>query len=353
MSFRWVRLSGMLDPQVVEAIVDPPPFGNTSREALSDAWHLWVWQETQRRAIIGHYILDGQITHLFDFVTTANHLANPFPTLSDDAAFLAPTAEAWAQCIRLQGPSTSTNFAGLFADVFNPKQTIVIRGLSGMTLAALLEGIFSVVIEDRESPNVTLGKLDLVDVLDALDKIYTVLQGWRGNGRVALLMRWHTIAMILLECNHDLGEGLRDSRRTRLAVLHANAIRQLAEDLSFSSISSPHFSIPYSVQKAATVLIRWIGVDFHTVQSGCESQYPLEHQVDWQELRRGWDLSARNEEAMTLDLAFLIQGGEVTLDGAPLGHHNLLPMVTLLQAFGRVWDSAARLAEVLALQLVI
>jgi hypothetical protein len=348
MSFRFARLAGMLDPQVVSAIVEPP-LGNTSRQALSDAWHLWVWQETQRRAVIGHYILDGQITHVFDFVTTANHLANPFPMLSGDNAFLAPTAEAWADSFRPQRPSTG--FAGMFADVFIAKQSIDSRGLSGITLAALLEGLFSVVVEDRESPHVTLSRLSMVDVLDALGTVYASLYDWRGNNRVALLMRWHTIAMILLECNHDLGEELRGSRRSRRAVLHANAIRQLAENLSFSSISSPHFSIPYSVQRAATVLIRWMGVSFYSEAGLREPQYPLEHEVDWHTMsQRGCDRNG--DDALRHDLAFVIRGGEVTLDGAILGHHHLLPMVTLLQAFGKVWEAASGMAEELASQLV-
>jgi hypothetical protein len=250
--------------------------------------------------------------------------------------------------MHFQGPRTS--FADIFTDLFNGRQSIDLRGHSAVTYATLLEAIFSVIVEIREAPRMTLGKVKFGDVVQALRGIYSTLHGRRGNDRVALLMRWHTIAIILLETDQDAPGDLSDVERARLSLLHANAIKQLAEDLSFSSLSSPHCSMPYSVHKASTILIRWIGV---RSRSESERQYALERQVDWQDLlRHGWDFSMRTALDVTPELLFIVHGGDVTVEGAPMGHHDVLPMVTLLQAFGRVWDAASVMAENLSSQLV-
>jgi hypothetical protein len=351
MGFRWARAGGSFDPSIVGAVVDLPPAGNSSHEALTYSWHLWVGLETQRRAIVGHYILDGHITHLFDFPTTTKHLANPYPLLADDATWGASTAEAWADCIRSKGPSMS--FAELFTDLFSARPFVEIRGLAGLTYATLLEGLLSLVTETRETPNKALGNLELLDMARAFTRVYTGLWERRDNDRVALLMRWHVIAISLLECNHDPTEGLPEVGRTRLIFLHANAIRQLAEDLSFSSLSSPHFSIPYSVYKASTTLVKCVGVNFDTMSTLGKSRYSLEHHVDWPDLlQHGWDVPTWTDVDMTPERSFVVQGAEVTIDGAAMGYHDLLSLATLLQAFGKTWDAAATLADDLASQLV-
>src|SRR3954470_6658415 len=66
-----------------------------SPASVERKWRVWAAKETKLRALLGHYILDGQISEYSGRPTSQRHTSHSLQLASSDAAFQAPNAEQW------------------------------------------------------------------------------------------------------------------------------------------------------------------------------------------------------------------------------------------------------------------
>lgn len=93
LGFYWARHCGMFEAGL-ETMIDIPCLEDPEAEKLH-RWRLWAAREIQLRVVLGHYVLDGQISQFSGDPTCARHTANPLGLPSSDCAFEANTVDEW------------------------------------------------------------------------------------------------------------------------------------------------------------------------------------------------------------------------------------------------------------------
>ncbi|RAL14272.1 uncharacterized protein BO97DRAFT_476638 [Aspergillus homomorphus CBS 101889] len=134
LGFYWARTCGMY---TVGELSIPGP-----SQELQAHWHRWRTLETQKRAILGHYVLDGLISQTSGSPTSARHLISSLPTASSDAAFQATTADEWLK--HMQQPLAylpSVLFSEVYVSIFSPTYRTYPLNLSSFSIFVVIEGL--------------------------------------------------------------------------------------------------------------------------------------------------------------------------------------------------------------------
>ncbi|RAL02069.1 uncharacterized protein BO80DRAFT_38316 [Aspergillus ibericus CBS 121593] len=282
LGFYWTRTSGMY---VVEDMQqDQIPEQDAPHATKHTAWMKWAAVETKRRAILGHYILDGLISQVSGSPASTRHLINSIKTASSDAAFLAKSADEW---IIEMGKSISTQrpFSEVYVSVFSPEYAVSPPSLSGFSTFVIIEGLQSVVSDLHETSAPVFGAVSEKQIIQALLNIYKTDLSNRSavhDDNFQLMLRWHSVCLELavpsaslcrrICCAYGLQQPLggkmtkedhlsfdlnrwASSINAARAILHALAINRIVNQIPFKLAHAPH--IPAAIFASAIVMSGW------------------------------------------------------------------------------------------------
>ncbi|KAF5531810.1 C2H2 type zinc finger domain-containing protein [Fusarium napiforme] len=249
------------------------------------AWKQWAAEEVYHRALVGHYILDGQLSYLSGKPDAATlHAANTLRLSASSKAFEARDPQEWRRIMddeQSQDPTFS--FSDIYHELFattNPDDEIspCLRSVkASLDVRVVLECLHALVLENREaqSPKSIVKIPALLDVKHALVRVFHLLNdtwSFDENERLELMIRWHFIcldtvcnSMELFDqiCRHlqidqhifksrESGKELKDSIQwfrgstdARCAFLHAAAIQDSVNQLPFNRTNT--FWMPMSI----------------------------------------------------------------------------------------------------------
>jgi hypothetical protein len=303
LGFFWARHCSMLD--VVKDSHWDIPLLDAPQAEKTHKWRIWAAKEIQRRALLGHYILDGQIAMSSSNPTSVRHTANKLTFPIDESAFAAENVEEWLAIMRAQAGRQETSFAAIFANLVSPSTDFAAHfsQYTPLSLRVVLEGLQSMVQEaDPDEPIVGVPPLE--DIYRALAKAFDIASSAPHIpvvDRSESLLRWHAIC---LDVAVDMGglcraichqynipqnifrggippkyqnANLRHWAVTvaaRRALLHATAMVDLIEQLPQGRSHSIH--LPASLFAAATVYCAFSLAGHATVE--------LPNPVDWKEV---------------------------------------------------------------------
>lgn len=272
--------------------------GETETTSLTDdgsvvendvAWRRWAATETQLRALLGHYILDGQISQYTGFPPCQRHAANTLRLPTAPTLFNAATLEDWVSEMKIDLGRTM-DFESALEILFNGRGNLtpalrmhMDTSLCSLTAKVLLEAMkcFTSEIESSKT-GISLGAIPRAEISQAMGELYRRLsqsQRTSQTEKTEAIIRWHLIGIDLdLDsrklCQYlcrkentqqqlfDLHQGSGSQKidyiedwcensASRRALLHANAIKELIHDLPMSYLGSIH--IPWSLFVAAAV----------------------------------------------------------------------------------------------------
>ncbi|KAJ9113662.1 hypothetical protein QFC22_005971 [Naganishia vaughanmartiniae] len=384
LGLRIARLCGMyLNPNIA-CDIDLPSDGCSEAE-LDIAWRTWAARETQLRALLGSMVVDGQFMSLFHTGTTVRHLCNEFPASCPDALWNAVTAVQWRDQVKahtdVQVLRRKQSFASVYRKLLDEQHggldISLHYPLPTLGKATLIVGLSSVIADCRESRQLDqiYGQHPPLVLVTALRRLYRqLLQGVSNPVEsIGLRMGWHDLCLqFLLSQSVDKASMRATANRppavpdnlpvcdetysyTRTSVgrrilLHANAIRQLAEQFPFSAMTSPQFFIPRFCHVAALSLLGYI--KGNKEKTGTHRTYDLTtREVDWDALGSfGFSPSDRltsydSHSSTSIDKEFISEGGIVELNGHPLQEEDLANFVIWLKSFGNIYGIAQVYSE--------
>ncbi|KAJ5390085.1 uncharacterized protein N7496_001153 [Penicillium cataractarum] len=195
LGFYWARTSGMysVDDLQLGAIPDV----EAEPEVKETAWRIWVAAEVQRRATLGHYILDGLISQASGSAASARHLTNKISAACSDAAFAAETADEWIVQMAQLGHERIP-FSELFIRVCARDYTKAPLELSQLSISVLLEGLQSLIAELHDVDSAALGTIPRSQIIQGLLNIYEGnLCTSRSIDSLQTLICWHAVCIEL------------------------------------------------------------------------------------------------------------------------------------------------------------
>lgn len=284
LGFYWARTCGMY--AVKDTQVNEIPGLNAPQSEKDFAWKMWAAAEVQRRALLGHYILDGLISQASASPASAHHLINTLSTTCSDAAFSARTADEWILEMN-HSAAVQKSFSAVFASIFSndyPSKSIC---LSSFSTIVVMEGLQSLVSDLYEITGPTFGTISASQIIRALLNLYDtnlsqLLIQNNNDDHLQLSIRWHTVCLELAVSsttlyhqlcetyklprvfgertstnrpathrNFDLTQWAMSADALR-AVLHATAIIRFLNDIPFSRSHAIH--IPAAIFASTMVL---------------------------------------------------------------------------------------------------
>lgn len=265
----------------------------TDREALARSWKTWVSRELQSRALLGHYILDGQLCFMSGQPTSVVHTTNPLMMSSNSRLFDAQTADEWFSEMKVVAV-TPTSFQDVYGALFQPPALDPALGgsthlwsvHSHIDLRVVLEGVHALIRETQDPLYVpTIWRPpSSSDIGNALLQIRRHLEaGWAQNSveKLGLLMKWHLccldsvvkltatskdlcrlyqIPQTLFQVENSqpaqpsMMEFNVDSPDAKRALLHATAIQDIAAQLPLSQVNSMWMPIPIFAAAMVSIL---------------------------------------------------------------------------------------------------
>lgn len=273
----WARQCGMFSTSHSKSTV--PPLSAPEEEKV-ESWKTWAALEVRNRSVLGHYVLDGHISHFSGYPACYRHTTNPFPLPASDAAFEATTADAWIG--EMSGQDTiKTSFREAFLSVFSLKPPLATNiTLSNFALRIILEGLRSLVAEAHEVEGTTaIGTPVKSDIIGALLRFYHhhLESSDASVDRMELLIRWHSICIDIAApstalyrqiCSkYGIQQSLHSPIRQDLtgldlvswsqspdglrALLHATAIQEIVEAMPLRRLHAIH--LPSAIFSVATI----------------------------------------------------------------------------------------------------
>ncbi|PYH95320.1 hypothetical protein BO71DRAFT_418671 [Aspergillus ellipticus CBS 707.79] len=264
LGFYWARASGMYVVDDMQS--DQIPGREASHSIKHAAWLKWATIETQRRAILSHYILDGLISQASGSPASARHLINSIKTACSDAAFLAKTADDWIVEME-KSSSTQIPISEVYVSVFSPQYTSSPMSLSGFSTSIIIEGLQSLISDLHETSGPVFGAVSETQIIQALLNLYEGDLSQRPaihDDSFQLMLRWHTVCLELAPLggmatkedglSFDISRWANSSNAMR-AVLHALAINRIINQIPFKQAHAPH--IPAAIFASAVVMGGW------------------------------------------------------------------------------------------------
>ena len=300
LGFYWARQCNMYN--IMPYSISDIPSLNDKPEQKHEKWMAWLALEIQKRALLGHYIVDGLIAQASGNPTSIRHVTNHVPLPADDHIFEAKVVDDWIIQVRDQYQNTLV-FREVYVSLFNRTSTSATQHLSRFSIWVVLEGLQSLVSDNNDASGFSVGIPSQSDIRQALLQLY---QGHIHSSQLSIddvrdvMIRWHSICLhtavstqvlALQICNDfsviqdlysdspnmashlDINAWTKtvDARR---ALLHAMAIYEIIEQLPFSRTHAIH--IPSAIFAAATVYAA-----FHIMQA---SKILPPQPTDWSEV---------------------------------------------------------------------
>ncbi|KAK5051905.1 hypothetical protein LTR84_002708 [Exophiala bonariae] len=277
LGFYWAHETGMYDiqydnPTVARDVHNAP-------ENIEHEWRIWAAKETKLRALLGHYILDGQISEFSGRPTSQRHTSHSLQMSSSDAAFQAPDALQWRHA-HIEPTHQHAPFIRQFSMLFSDHMHARHLGpsLSSFNASVILEGIKSLATERYPVGMKPVGVPTNADLARARSRLYSyILQSTKLSlaTQQAVMMRWHAIsadAVLNLGglCRSICGQFQieqhvfgrqtdasldldvwKDTSRARLALLHARGIYQILREMPLTKLRSIH--VPVAIFSASLI----------------------------------------------------------------------------------------------------
>lgn len=257
-----------------------PTFDSHETSAVTDhKWRAWAAKETQLRALLGHYVLDGQISDYTGGPACQRHTSHSLPIPTDDFIFEAVDSSQWREKIASRR-ARSSHFSSLFSSIFSENVHIRHLGtsLSSLSASVLLEGLKSLVAE-RIKPGTTVVGIpshrDISRGLGRLNKFILQSTSMSEVSKQVALLRWHTICLDAavnfswlcrnLCCKFNVEQRIIGGRDTpsldldswvhtpqaRLGLLHATNMFRILQALPV--MQTQMFHVPEAVFSAGIV----------------------------------------------------------------------------------------------------
>lgn len=340
------------------------PAMDSSHAEKDRLWRIWVSREIQRRALLAHYILDGQIAQMSGDPTSTRHAANQLGLPSSDAAFAATNATEWLVQMRSQ-PTAQISFRSIFRHLFSP--TGLSRQpeytLSSFSLRVVLEGLQSLVSDCEDIDGAVVGVPTRSEVRAALCTMHECItrnMHLSTEDTLETLLRWHGICLdaatdssllcrqLCAQYNveqHVLGSGkgirtgfdlvkwtrTEDARR---ALIHAVAIQNIVEQLPRGRAHVLH--MPTSLFSAAAV--------YSVFSLAGSSTVHLPRTVEWKdalftEVDPCVILGELSGSATSSDTRRFVRGEQLPANSAVTTPRNLLYELNSMQKLFRCLSS--------------
>ncbi|KIW65493.1 hypothetical protein PV04_07750 [Phialophora macrospora] len=283
LGFFWARETGMFDLEFEKdsdaPVIDP----SATEDAIEAEWRAWAAKEIQLRALLGHYVLDAQISE-YTSAPSQRHTSHSLPVPANDFIFNAQDAPSWRAGMLDQRKDTrrfSTIFHSLFSEHVHMRH--LGTSLTSFTTSVLLEGLKALSAERIASALEAIGIPSDRDISRALGRMHMFVAQSRDLSSVekdVALLRWHTICLhMAVDLNalcralferynisqHIIGgRRLRaldlsswvSSSRARLGLLHAFSIYGILQNLPTVQTQAIH--IPIAAFSAAMVYSAFI-----------------------------------------------------------------------------------------------
>lgn len=348
LGFFWARQCGMYDS--AQFSLDELPSSDDSEATKDYQWRIWVAKEIQLRALLGHYIIDGLMGHMFGRAASIRHTANKLRLPSTDALFEANSADEWISVLNLERSSAERNAATSFRSVFHSLfqsasyPTITRHPDSALftafSLRVILEGIQTLVSDISDDDLPTVGIPTSFEIRRVLIQVHSMISSSQqlfAAEKLELLLRWHGICLELCIRPSELCKSVcsrygivqhiwggeqtapkeldlirwASTSDARRVVLHAIAIQEMVEQLPRGRAHVTH--IPSSLFAAATVYI--------VLCLAGLTQLNLPSEVDWKEvLSRDGDCN--NEPSFSPSLTALETTRRFIADGCRSSEAN-------------------------------
>ncbi|KAL2860077.1 hypothetical protein BJX68DRAFT_78162 [Aspergillus pseudodeflectus] len=274
LGFYWARTCGMYSVETRHFQVCDGDLPHSEKQYL---WEQWAAAEVQRRAVLGHYILDGLISQASGSPTSARHMINKLGAASSDAAFEAATSDGWLEEM-LRSRQDHPPMSKVYAAILNPQYRQSPLNLSSFSVAVVIEGLQSLVAESHEVADNCPGIVAREEIIRGLLNVYRVHVSF-ALAHEKRVIRWHNVCMEMAApstslysalCamfdvpfllsgisaasavqNLDLRHWVSSPDSIR-AFLHALAIVRLVRHLPFADSHSPH--VPIAIFASAIVM---------------------------------------------------------------------------------------------------
>jgi hypothetical protein len=335
-----------------------------------EKWKTWASLETQRRTVLGLYIIDAQLARYSGGAPVGRHVTNPLTFSSPESIFNAKTADDWIIELNRRWVRP-TIFREVFLSLFDSQDRHDISLKSNFSIHVVLEGLQALLSENRAADGSALGipsKSELLRALLRFRRDYLEMSP-TSPGSLELLLRWHAICLDLatdavLLCRRlcafhgceqnlffgrgspltmDLDEWARsvDARRT---LLHAISIQDIAERLPIGRAHATH--VPTSIFAAATVYCALSTVGQTNVASP--------ESVDWDEVWYGDDNAIAMDPSITVT-ASLSSDSKLFVQGLPLGdakapsrnlRYSLLTLQMIIRNMSSQWGVSQEMLNI-------
>ncbi|ETI26008.1 hypothetical protein G647_02785 [Cladophialophora carrionii CBS 160.54] len=276
LGFFWARETGMFDLQADKDSEAPALDRSATEDVVEEEWKVWAAKETQLRALLGHYVLDAQLSD-YTSAPSQRHTSHCLPAPANDAIFGAQDAVTW-RTEMLNQKNDPRPFFEMFCSLFS--ENVHVRhpatSLSSFTASVLLEGLKALSAERIASPPEVIGMPSEHDISRALRKLHTFVVQSKSLSSVekdVALLRWHTICLhMVVDLNplcralfqkYNINQHVISARRVppldlsswvstsraRLGLLHAFSIYGILQNLPF--VQTQRIDIPMAVFSAA------------------------------------------------------------------------------------------------------
>lgn len=205
LGFYWARTCGMYSVQDRQTYI---PDANASEEDKRILWEMWAASEVQRRAVLGHYILDGLISQASGSPTSARHLINQIGTACSDEVFSATTVDQWIFHMS-ESETVNMPMSKVCTALFDPKYSQAPLKLSSFSLSAVVEALQSLVAESNEVADGTFGVVSRDQIVRALLSLYRAHLSFAPVSEKKVL-RWHNVCMEIAAPSTALHLALRE-----------------------------------------------------------------------------------------------------------------------------------------------
>lgn len=390
LGLRIARLAGIFRNALAAADNFLPPNQDCTQAELETAFKTWAAYESQLRAVLCIYIVDGQFMHLFRAPSASRHLSNPFVPACDDTLFNAPNATVWREVMKERVRDLplrrQRTFGAIYKQIWDESDApgiTIDADLSPMSKAVIIVGLSSVIAELREAraQNQLYDRRMPVNMHLGLKRLRGMMAGSSSPPElIGLRMAWHSLYLDLLLIHAidpvdlytsaalplgrldnlpvaDEKNAYTRSVMGRRILLHANAIRQYAMGFSFANMTNPQFFAPSFLHRAGLTMLAYIQGNASKPITANTRTYELSHEVDWEPLG---ELGCSNKDRLSTFIetgsepsslsrvntrSFINHGAAITLNGQPFRAQDVGCFVGWLRAFGQTFGLANVMAD--------
>jgi len=193
----WALHCGLHEVELgATGIIDPL---TASEEEKTTKWKSWAANMTAARALLAHYILDGQLSHYSGRATGSRHTLVKLDSALPEAIFEAGTAAEWIELMSTTRRAISFRevYQCLFA-VDDERCSVLMQQVSSsMSWTIMLEGLQSLAMESRESEGLGIGLPPKKDIHTALIRVYGFISSYPTNHLQSAdaLIRWQLLCL--------------------------------------------------------------------------------------------------------------------------------------------------------------